>query len=113
MGLKLYYGGYGEYKVFAVAETEKEAIDVIGRKIQAPYLPVEADCISEVDGYEIFAGLPHEAEKPEEVVEAVDEKPVEAEKSVTRRHCKQCDFTCDNQGDLMRHYREVHPKKGE
>ena len=24
------------------------------------------------------------------------------------RHCKKCDFVCDNQGDLMRHYREQH-----
>jgi hypothetical protein len=27
--------------------------------------------------------------------------------------CKKCDFTCDNRGFLMAHYREFHPKKKE
>jgi hypothetical protein len=26
------------------------------------------------------------------------------------RHCKKCSFTCTNQGELMKHYREEHPK---
>jgi len=28
------------------------------------------------------------------------------------KHCKKCDFACDNQGELMAHYREKHPKDG-
>ena len=28
------------------------------------------------------------------------------------RHCKKCDFTCSNQGELLKHYREKHPKEG-
>jgi hypothetical protein len=27
------------------------------------------------------------------------------------KHCKKCDFTCDNQGELLKHYRETHPKE--
>ena len=27
------------------------------------------------------------------------------------RRCKKCDFTCDNQGELLAHYRKSHPKK--
>jgi len=26
------------------------------------------------------------------------------------RHCKKCDFTCENQGELLAHYRTAHPK---
>lgn len=27
------------------------------------------------------------------------------------RHCKKCEFTCETQGELLKHYREVHPKQ--
>lgn len=27
------------------------------------------------------------------------------------KQCKKCDFTCDNQGELLQHYKNVHPKK--
>lgn len=27
------------------------------------------------------------------------------------RKCKKCDFTCDSQGELLRHYRAQHPKQ--
>ena len=36
-----------------------------------------------------------------------------ADPSVTIRHCKKCEFTCESQGELMRHYRECHPKPKE
>lgn len=26
------------------------------------------------------------------------------------RHCKKCDFTCENQGEIMKHYRLNHKK---
>lgn len=32
-------------------------------------------------------------------------------KKETIRHCKKCDYTCTNQGDLMKHYRLEHPKE--
>lgn len=35
---------------------------------------------------------------------------VEEEEKKTK-HCKKCDFTCDNQGELLAHYREMHPKE--
>lgn len=28
-----------------------------------------------------------------------------------KKQCKQCDFKCDNQGELLAHYKNVHPKK--
>jgi hypothetical protein len=27
------------------------------------------------------------------------------------RHCKKCDFTCESQGELLKHYREAHSKE--
>ena len=38
--------------------------------------------------------------------------PQETEKidETTVRHCKKCDFTCETQGELLKHYREIHPK---
>jgi hypothetical protein len=29
---------------------------------------------------------------------------------VELKKCKKCDFTCENQGELMRHYKIEHPK---
>ena len=86
MGLKLYYGGFGDYKAFAVAESDQAAVEQVGKKINAPFLPVTVEEISEIDGFQI---------RPE---------------STELRHCKKCDFTCENQGELLAHYREKHPK---
>ena len=107
MALKLYYGGFGYSFVFTVAENEASAINQIGEKINAPFLPITAQEISEVDGYGIgildgdvkteapVSETPHETE-------TIDEAAV--------RHCKKCDFTCETQGELLKHYREIHPK---
>ena len=38
--------------------------------------------------------------------EEIEEKP-----EVKMKHCKKCDFTCENQGELIRHYKTMHPKK--
>lgn len=27
-----------------------------------------------------------------------------------KKHCKKCDFACDTQGELLAHYKAVHPK---
>lgn len=37
-----------------------------------------------------------------------DDKPPE---ELNVKHCKKCEFTCENQGQLLAHYREVHPKE--
>ena len=95
MGMKLYYGGFGDYKVFVAAENEAEAIKKAGEKINAPFLPVTVEEISEVDGFAVTVG---EGEK------------ADTEEPAKLRHCKLCDFTCESQGDLMRHYKECHPK---
>lgn len=31
---------------------------------------------------------------------------------VKLRQCKKCDFACESQGELLKHYREKHPKGG-
>ena len=107
MALKLYYGGFGDFFVFTAAENEASAISQIGKKINAPFLPITAQEISEVDGYAIsLCGCDAKTEAP------VSETPQETETidEVSTRHCKKCDFTCETQGELLRHYREFHPK---
>ena len=107
MALKLYYGGFGDSFVFTAAENEASAISQIGEKINAPFLPITAQEISEVDGHAIsLCGCDAKTEIP------ISETPQETETidDVSLRHCKKCDFTCETQGQLMRHYREIHPK---
>lgn len=107
MALKLYYGGFGDSFVFTAAENEASAITKIGEKINAPFLPITAQEISEVDGLRIsVCGCDVKTEAP------VSETPHETETidEVSLRHCKKCDFTCETQGELLRHYREIHPK---
>ena len=124
MGLKLYYGGFGEYQVYTVAEDEKTAIDNIGKKINAPYLPITAEEISEVDGYNIqpvfitSENADVVISKTETTIELGETATIETEKAeeteITSgnsiRHCKKCDFTCETQGELLKHYRENHAK---
>ena len=44
--------------------------------------------------------------------ESIEETPIiEQEKKV--KHCKKCDFTCENQGELLAHYRAEHSNKEE
>ena len=107
MALKLYYGGFGDCKGFAVAENEQDAIKNIGIKINAPFLPITAQEISEVDGLRISV-----CEGDVKTEAPVSETPQETETidEVATRHCKKCDFTCETQGELLRHYREIHPK---
>lgn len=104
MVMKLYYGGFGDYMEFVVADSEEQAILKVGIKINAPFLPIKVTEIVEVDGYIVQIANTTFAEKP---IEA-EEVEITAEK--TLRHCKKCDFTCDNQGELLAHYREKHPK---
>lgn len=124
MGLKLYYGGFGNYMEYVVADSEEQAILKIGVKINAPFLPITASEITEVDGFEIRP-VPLVYPSATETFTTLDEKPIEAEEveiisnsteeteiktEITLRHCKKCDFTCETQGELLRHYRELHGK---
>jgi len=107
VALKLYYGGFGDSFVFTAAENEASAISQIGKKINAPFLPITAQEISEVDGLRIsVCGCDVKTEAP------VSETPQETETidEAAMRHCKKCDFTCETQGELLKHYREIHPK---
>ena len=104
MVMKLYYGGFGDYMEFVVAENEEQAILKVGIKINAPFLPIKVTEIVKVDGYIVQITNTTFAEKP---IEA-EEVEITAEK--TLRHCKKCDFTCETQGQLLAHYREFHSK---
>ena len=104
MVMKLYYGGFGDYNEFVVAENEEQAILKVGIKINAPFLPIKVTEIVEVDGYIVQIANTTFAEN---VVEA-EEVEITAEK--TLRHCKKCEFTCETQGQLLAHYREFHSK---
>lgn len=52
----------------------------------------------------------HEKYEIEPDTEIVVKEEINAEKKpseeIKLRHCKKCDFTCESQGDLMRHYKE-------
>lgn len=102
--MKLYYGGFGDYNTFTVAKDTQSAIESIGEKINAPFLPVTVEEISEVDGFSIVptaAGV---------VVSKTETTTIEEEKPVTLRQCKKCDFACESQGELLLHYKQSHPK---
>lgn len=88
MGLNLYCGGCGPFQTYVVAESDTDAKEKLGVKLDKDFLPMEAEIIDEVDGYVIV---------PTTVSPA--------------RHCKKCDFSCDSQGKLLEHYRTAHPKK--
>ena len=110
MGVKLYFGGFGDYQEFTVAEDEPDAIKKIGEKINAPFLPITVKEIYIIDGFciqpvIIASGYSAVSETTEVHTELTAETT-----ATVLRHCKQCDFTCENQGDLLRHYREKHPK---
>ena len=104
MVMKLYYGGFGDYMEFVVSENEEQAVLKVGIKINAPFLPIKVTEIVEVDGYIVQIANTTFAEKP------IEAEEVEITAETTLRHCKKCDFTCENQGELLAHYREKHPK---
>ena len=208
MALKLYYGGFGEYKEFVVADSEASAIKRIGEKINAPYLPITVEEISEVDGYTVapngkntlavpdagigdlsdgyhtFNELYHhravlfsvicnsnsdkawkskhhgdgtmyddmfivgietpegqatyhydmepywdmfnvkelpnapewDGHTPTDAINRIfalgksDAVPAIETSADNLRHCKKCEFACETQGQLLLHYREMHPK---
>jgi len=49
--------------------------------------------------------------KVEENLNIVEESGIKVE--INLRHCKKCDFTCETQGELLKHYREQHIKGGD
>lgn len=49
--------------------------------------------------------------KVDETINIVSETEIKSENSL--RHCKKCEFTCETQGQLLKHYREKHTKGGD
>lgn len=39
------------------------------------------------------------------------ENNADTSEKIKVKHCKKCDFTCTNQGELLAHYRSCHPKE--
>ena len=126
MVMKLYYGGFGDYMEFVVADSEEQAVLKVGVKINAPFLPITVEEISVVDGYVIqtVVAVYGHTERITDSVSGISAdafiadsngKPIEAEEVEIKsenspRHCKKCEFTCENQGELLAHYRAEHPK---
>ena len=113
MVMKLYYGGFGDYMEFVVADSEEQATLKVGIKINAPFLPIKVTEIAEVDGY--IVQIANSEIKAEIANTTFAEKPIEAEEveiksEISLRHCKKCEFTCETQGQLLAHYREFHSK---
>lgn len=52
---KLWYGGYGKYNYYVVAEGKEEALEQIREKHNLRALPVDCKEIDNVDGYMIIA----------------------------------------------------------
>jgi hypothetical protein len=109
VALKLYYGGFGDFFEFTVAENEASAISQIGEKTNAPFLPITVVEITEVDGYRIVPTCTPASGYTAVVTEDTPEAKTETTIADVR-HCKKCDFTCETQGQLLQHYREIHPK---
>lgn len=53
--MKLFQGGYGKYKYFTVAKDSDEAAANIKEKYNLQALPVKAEPIDNIEGYEIIA----------------------------------------------------------
>jgi hypothetical protein len=43
--------------------------------------------------------------------ETIEEKQEAKVEETPKKHCKKCEFTCENQGDLLAHYRTTHKKE--
>jgi len=106
--MNLYYGGCGNYQEFVVAENLEDAKKKIGAKLNAPYLPIEAKVLDSIDGYTVLAV--ENGKTPEEKTDSEEIKLGNLSADAPEKHCKQCDFTCVNQGELLAHYRKSHPK---
>ena len=113
MGMKLFYGGFGNYMEFVVAQDEASAINRIGEKLNAPFLPITATTVDGIDGYEILPVSSECTKETANTAEADEASAIAEETAKTSlRHCKKCDFTCETQGQLLAHYREMHSKEG-
>jgi DNA-binding cell septation regulator SpoVG len=44
--------------------------------------------------------------------DAKEEVKEEVKPEIKLKHCSKCDFTCENQGELLKHHKENHPKEG-
>lgn len=74
----------------------------------------DKDGIFETESPLIIKRMKKYFEDAKEVAQTIIEEAVNtqdvAQKEEIVRHCKKCSYTTTNQGDLMRHYREEHPK---
>lgn len=69
------------------------------------YIPMKAEATGEKVEKTIHV-------PPMTIVTKGQEEIKESLKTDLKKHCKKCDFTCDNQGELLAHYREAHKKEG-
>lgn len=77
---KLWYGGYGKYKYYVVAEDKEQALEVIRDKYNMRALPVDAVEINNIDGYIIIPVLESELDETDiELKESVKQAIQESE----------------------------------
>jgi len=49
-------------------------------------------------------------EEPKEPAIETENNADNSGETIKLKHCKKCDFTCENMGDLLSHYRKEHAK---
>lgn len=108
--MKLYYGGFADYKEFVVADSEEQAIFKVGIKVNAPFLPITVEEIAEVDGFKIqIASIACKIEELFPITEEATEEAIETSDAETFR-CKKCGTVFENRGQFLAHHRSAHPK---
>ncbi len=96
---------------------------VIQRALQRKYIFFDENGILETDKPFLIKVLARVAERPDSLISIVESDTPETENNadasaetgeeIKLLHCKKCDFTSDNWGELMAHYRADHPKDKE
>lgn len=110
--MKLWQGGFGDFKTYTVAEDLGQALENIRNKLNMNALPVVAELVDNIEGYTIQAikeSLPFEEVKEE--VELTQEEIASAEQNEEDEpngliKCKKCGLEFENKGKFLAHTRK-------
>ena len=72
MALKLFKAGYAELQHLVVAESLSDAVNIVGNNYNINYLPLVAEQIDNIDGYNIVALTEDEMAEIKEALEIKD-----------------------------------------
>lgn len=88
--MNLYYGGFGKYQYYTVAESNEEAVKQIQEQYNLKALPVTVKEINDIDGYKIVPLRDEdeikESDEIEEIVSVVNEDEEEVEGNAMTLH---------------------------